>query len=273
MRDSPPPAPTQLSLSLIGRLLAIGAAIAVLVGCGGGQAPATASSSSAIASASPSAATVSPLTSGPDPDAGAAADAFRAFVQTEQSFHLVGDMHMTVGARTLQAAIASDVSKGNEQGTIDVRGPGVSIRLSLILVDGTVYLRIANRDWQAVPMRAGFSNPLAGLRVEGLKPVDIVKVNGVRTHHLHVTNPEGINGQSLSGNTLTDLTLSDSSMDVYITDDGVPLTAIVEFSGSAAFGGDTGRVTAKIRYDFSKFGQDIRIVAPALPSPSPSSSP
>jgi hypothetical protein len=272
MRNSPSPAPTRRGLSRIGRPVAIVAFVALFVGCGG-QAPAAGGTPSAIAPSSPSAAPVSPLASGPDPDAGAAVDAFRAFVQTEQSFHLAGDMLMTVSNLTLQAAITSDVSKGDEQGTIDVRGPGVSIRLSLVLVDGTVYLRIANRAWQTVPTRAGFSNPLAGLHVEGLAPVDIVKVNGVRAHHLRAENPEGINAKTLSGNTLTDLTISSSSMDVYITDDGVPLTAILEFAGNAAFGGETGRVTARIRYDFSKFGQDIRIVAPVVPSPSASSSP
>lgn len=258
-----PPAWTRSTAGRIGRLLALVAVMALVTTCGS-QAPAAPSgapSASALPTATPSA-RLSPSAGGPDPDAGAAADAFKAFVQTEQSFHLAGDMLMTVGRITLQAAIASDVAKGNEKGTIDIRGPGVSIRLSLVLLDGTVYLRLANRDWQTVPAAAGFSNPLGGLQVEGLAPVDIVKVNGVSTHHLRVENPEGMNGQTLSGNTLTDLTISRSSMDVYITDDGVPLTAIVEFAGTGTFGGEKGPVTAKIRYDFSRFGQDVEILAP-----------
>jgi hypothetical protein len=266
-----PPAGTRSAPPGFGRLRTIAAFVAfasLLVACGG-PAPAAsgaAPSVSALPPPTPSA-LPSPSAGGPDPDAGAAADAFRAFVQTEQSFHLAGDMLMTVGKITLQAAIASDASKGNEKGTIDIRGPGVSIRLSIVLVDGTVYLRLANRDWQTVPARAGFSNPLSGLRVEGLEPVDIVKVDGVETHHLRVENPEGINGQTLSGNTLTDLTISKSSMDVYITQDGVPLTAIVEFAGTGTFGGEKGPVTTKIRYDFSKFGQEVEIVPPIAPSP------
>jgi hypothetical protein len=54
---------------------------------------------------------------------------------------------------------------------------------------------------------------------------------------------------------------------VYVTNDGVPLTAIVEFAGTGTFSGVQGPVTAKIRYDFSNFGQDVPIVAPAVASP------
>lgn len=245
------------------RPFALAVVLALLVGCGGSPPAGTAGSPSTAAQPTGSS-TAKPSTAstGPDPDAGAAVDAFKAFIQTDQSFHLAGDMLMTVGDLTLQAAIVSDVSNGDEQGTIDLRGPGVSIRLSIVLVDRTAYLRVANRDWQVIPGEIGFSNPLAGLHVEGMAPVDIVKVNGITTHHLHVDDPEGFNGQTLSGNTLTDLKVASSSLDVYITEDGVPLTAIAEFAGSGTFGGKEGKVIAKIRYDFSKFGQEIKIVAP-----------
>jgi hypothetical protein len=176
-------------------------------------------------------------------------------------------MLMSVGNVTLQAAIVSDASHGDEKGTIDLRGPGVSIRMSIVLLDGTVYLRLANRDWQTVPAGDAYSNPLRGLAVDGLEPIDIVDVGGVKTHHLRVENPEGLDGQTLSGNALTELTVSSSSLDVYVTNDGVPLTAIVEFAGTGTFSGVKGPVTAKIRYDFSNFGQDVLIVAPPVASP------
>ena len=178
-------------------------------------------------------------------------------------------MLMSVGGLTLQAAITSDISNGNEKGTIDLRGPGVSVRLSVVLVDGNVYLQLARRPWQSVAGGAAFSNPLGGLRVDGLQPIDVVNVAGVRTHHLRAENLEGLNGQTLSGNTLTDLKVESSSLDVYITSDGVPLTAIVEFAGTGTFGLEQGEVKAKIRYDFTKFGQEIAIVPPPGVSPPP----
>ena len=257
------------------RLLALGGSVAlvlaVLVACSG-PAPAASSGGSPSAASLPTgspSARPSPASADPDPDAGAALDAFRAFVQTDQSFHLVGDMLMTVGDLTMQAAITSDTSDGNEQGTMDLRGPGVSVHLGVVLVDGTVYLQVARRPWQTVPVEAGFSNPLAGLQVEGLEPVDRVNVGGVLTHHLRVEDPEELNGQTLSGNTLTELTIASSSFDVYITDDGVPLTALAEFAGTGTFGGERGPVTVKIRYDFSKFGEEIKIVPPIVASPAP----
>ena len=243
-----------------------------LVGACGGTAPAGATpvpTPSATATTTPSAPPPgSSSSAGANPDAAAALDAFRAFVQTEQAFHMAGDMLMTVGDVTLQAAIVSDVAKGNEQGMIDLRGLGVSVRLSIVLLDGTVYLRLAHRDWQKLPsVGDAFSNPLGGLAVEGLKPIDIVDVGGVKTQHLRVENPEGLNGQTLSGNTLNDLTVKSSSLDVYVTKDGVPLTAIVEFVGTGTFGGKSGPVSARIRYDFSKFGQEITILAPPVAAP------
>jgi hypothetical protein len=254
------------------RCLVVGATLMSLVGACGGTAPAAATpepTPSATATTTPSAPPPGSASSaGANPDAAAALDAFRAFVQTEQAFHMAGDMLMKVGDVTLQAAIVSDVAKGDEQGTIDLRGPGVSVRLSIILVAGTVYLRLANRDWQKLPAGSGaFSNPLGGLAVEGLKPIDVVDVGGVKTQHLRVENPEGLNGQTLSGNTLNDLTVKSSSLDVYVTKDGVPLTAIVEFSGTGTFGGKSGPVSARIRYDFSKFGQEVTIVAPPVGAP------
>ncbi len=252
------------------RCLISAALLIGLVGACGGTAPGAATPSptpSATATPSPTA-SKSTSSAGANPDAAAALDAFRAFVQTEQAFHMAGDLLMKVGDLTLQAAIVSDVSKGDEQGTIDLRGPGVSVRLSIVLLDGTVYLRLANREWQKLPAGSGaFSNPLGSLAVEGLKPIDIVDVGGVKTQHLRVENPEGLNGQTLSGNTLNDLTVKSSSLDVYVTKDGVPLTAIVEFAGTGSFGGDSGPVSAKIRYDFSKFGQEITILAPPVASP------
>ncbi len=248
-------------------LVLAGLIVGMLGACGGAAPAASTASPTAAATATPSAPPSPTGSAGPNADAGAALDAFRAFVQTEQSFHIAGDMLMSVGDVTLQAAIVSDTAHGDEKGTIDLRGPGVSIRLSIVLLDGTVYLRLANRDWQTVPAGDAFSNPLGGLAVEGLEPIDIVDVGGVKTHHFRVENPEGLDGQTLSGNALSELTVSSSSLDVYVTNDGVPLTAIVEFAGTGSFGAQQGPVTARIRYDFSNFGQDVPIVAPPVASP------
>jgi hypothetical protein len=250
-------------------LILVGLIVGMLGACGGSAqvAPTASPTASPTTTPTPSSSTSPSTSAGPNPDAGAALDAFRAFVQTEQAFHIAGDLLMSVGDLTFQAAIVSDVAHGDEKGQIDLRGPGVSIRMAIVLLDGTVYLRLANRDWQTVPAGNVFSNPLSGLAVEGLKPIDIVDVGGVKTHHLRVENPEGLNGQTLTGNTLNELTVTSSSLDVYVTNDGVPLTAIVEFAGTGSFGGDRGPVTARIRYDFSNFGQDVPIVAPAVASP------
>jgi hypothetical protein len=130
-------------------LILVGLIVGMLGACGGSApvAPTSSPTSTATANATTSALPSASASAGPDADAGAALDAFRAFVQTEQSFHIAGDMLMSVATVTVQAAIVSDVSHGDEKGTIDLRAPGVSVRMSIILLDGTVYLRLANRDW------------------------------------------------------------------------------------------------------------------------------
>ncbi len=47
-----------------------------------------------------------------------------------------------------------------------------------------------------------------------------------------------------------------------VNDDGVPLLAKLAFSGRGTFQGKPSSVEAKIRYDFSRFGVPVTIVAP-----------
>ncbi len=89
-------------------LISAGLIVGILGACGGSAPAAPTASPTAAVAATPSAPPPPSTSARPNADAGAALDAFRAFVQTEQSFHLAGDMLMTVGDVTLQAAIVSD---------------------------------------------------------------------------------------------------------------------------------------------------------------------
>jgi hypothetical protein len=223
--------------------------------------------SAAPASAGPSGAPASPTMSASSAttgtDARAALDAFRAFVETDQSFHLTGDMKMTIAGVVVDMDVVDDVSGGNERGTIDVRGPRVSVHLAVTIADGTAYLKIANRPWQKIGKATNSSNPLAGLRIDGLKAVDMVNVGGVLTHHFRVDDPAALNKDAITGYALTQLKISSTAFDLYIDDDGVPLTAILEFSGSGTFQGKASPIEATIRYDFSRFGVPVEIKPPA----------
>jgi hypothetical protein len=243
-----------------------------LAGCGGPAAP-SASNPLAGGSASPIASPAGSVpdatgSAGPNTDAAAAIDAFLAFIETEQTFHLAADMQLTVAGKVVHMDVVSDVGKNAEKGFIDIVGAGVSLHLEVVLVNKVLYIKPARRDWQVIPIEASGGNPLVGLRSDDLVPIDIVNVAGTLTQHLHVADAsDEIDAQTLSGNTLTDLKLDTATFDVYVTDDGVPLTAIYTFSGSGTFAGTPAPIQATIRYDFTKFGQDVSIVAPVAPSP------
>lgn len=221
-----------------------------------------ASSPSLAATPAVSASPTSASSSGADPDAGAALEAFRAFVQTDQTFHMRADILLTVGSQTLDMDVASDVAGADETGTIDIRGAGASIHMDLIILDGTAYARVAKGEWQTIPADTSSANPLLGLDVEGLEPVGVVNVAGQLAHHLRTDDVATIDTGTITGSTLTELTLDTVAFDVYVNDDGVPLTAVMEFAGNGTLNGKSQKVKATIRYDFSEFGKAVEIEAP-----------
>jgi hypothetical protein len=254
--------------------------VAVSLGaCGGSVAPPAAS----VGSPSPSS-TVAPSTepssepspegssSGADPDAGAALDAFRAFIQTDQSFHMNADMQVTVGGRLIDMDMAGDVAPPNERADIIIRASGASVAMEIVLVDGVAYAQLANRPWQILPTETSSANPLLALDIEGLEPMGTVNVAGQRTHHFRVSDPSLVDPSLISASSITDVEISTLSYDIYVTDNGEPLAAIMEFSGSGVAEGELQDLNARIRYDFSKFGEPIVIEKPVVPA-SPSAGP
>lgn len=244
----------------------IAVAIVATAACGAAaEAPSTVATSSPTASPStplPSPSATRSASVNPATEARAALDAFRAFIETEQSFHMTADMKLTIAGKVLDMDVAEDVSGGDEKGTIDVRGPRVSVHMEVVIVGGKAYLKLANRKWQEVDVDTSSSNPLGDLQIEGLEPIDIVNVGGVPAHHFRVDDPAALDPDTITGNALTGLKLSSASFDLYVNDDGVPLTAILAFSGTGTFQGKASPIEATIRYDFSRFGVPVKIVAP-----------
>ena len=199
---------------------------------------------------------------GPDPDAGAALDAFRAFIQTDPPFHMRADMLLTVGPLTLDMDVVADVSGGNEKGTIDVRGSGTSVHMDIVVLDGTSYGRIAQRDWIVLPADTTSSNPLVGLDVAGLEPVGVVNAGGQLAHHLRTEDVSALDTGTITGTAITALDIDSVAFDIYVTDAGVPLTAVMEFAGTGTVEGASQAIEATVRYDFSKFGEPVEIEPP-----------
>jgi hypothetical protein len=218
-------------------------------------------SASASSSATASSGSASP-SADPDADAAAVVDAFRAFIQTQRSFHLQADVKMTIAKQLIDMDLVADVTKGKEKDVIDVRGAGVSVHIQLIQIGRTVYIKLANRAWQKSAAKVSPSNPLAELDVKGLVPIDRVNVGAVLTHHLRVTDPKALATETIGAGTVSAVVYKTVAFDIYVTDDGVPLAAIFEFTATGAFQGKKQPVKGTVRYDFSKFDEPIKIEAP-----------
>jgi hypothetical protein len=260
--------PTALSASvLLGLVLVLVAAAACSPGPPAGASPAVSPAGSADPSVEPSSSgsddgPAATGGGGADSDAAAALDAFRAFVQTDQSFHMRADMLLTIGPLTLDMEVNADVAGGDEKGTIDVRGAGTSVHMDIVVVDGTAYGRIAQRDWIVLPADTSSSNPLLGLDVEGLEAVGIVNAAGQLAHHFRTDDVSMIDTSTITGTSITELRLDTVGFDVYVTDDGVPITAVMEFAGAGTVEDASQTIEATVRYDFSKFGEPVVIEPP-----------
>lgn len=250
---------------LAATLTLLGLFVVLLAACGGSQAPAA-----PAASATPSASLGTPSTASPsaavspsdDPDAGAALDAFKAFVQTQQSFHVQGDVRLQVGSQTLHMDIQNDIGDGDEHANLSITSGGAGIRMEIILLDGKGYAKIARRDWEEIPFEVGSTNPLAALAIDGLEPAGRANVAGQIAHVFRTDDPGVIQTSAIVGPTVTELSLDTASFVVYVTDDGVPLIATMNLAGSGTFEGATESVEAEVRYDFSRFGEPVVIEAP-----------
>ena len=147
-------------------------------------------------------------------------------------------------------------------GTIDVRGAGTSVHMDIVVVDGSAYGRIAQRDWIVLPADTSSSNPLLALDVEGLEAVGIVNAAGQLAHHFRTDDVSMIDTGTITGTSITELRLDTVGFDVYVTDDGVPITAVMEFAGEGTVEGASQTIEATVRYDFSKFGEPVVIEPP-----------
>ena len=108
----------------------------------------------------------------------------------------------------------------------------------------------------------------SGLEDHGLEPEGRANVAGTFTHHFRTDDPSLIDASTITGTQLTALTIDSVTFDAYVTDDGVPMTAMMKFAGHGTLEGKSQPVKAEIRYDFSRFGEPLDIQAPPLASPS-----
>ena len=229
------------------------------VACGGGPAPSTPGvAGPASASVAP---TASPTpTPAPTLNSDDVLEAFADFVASEDAFHVVAMARMEIAGQSLNLDMAVDVAGQDQQGTVDFVIANQSFRTEIVVVDGVQYARVGGGAWQVVPGEPVSNDPLGGLAPDGLRDLGISNLGGVRVHHFQTDDLTMISGAAVAPG--AEITISDALFDVYVTDDGRPLSATLVMDGEATIAGTTGPMSADIRYDFSRFGEPIEIVAP-----------
>ncbi|HEU5204446.1 MAG TPA: LppX_LprAFG lipoprotein [Candidatus Limnocylindrales bacterium] len=244
--------------------------VATLAACGG----TTSSPVDSEAAPSPAALTDSPATqvppssSAPSLPADAGGPYAEALVAALGAEDLVTHIEQSAKVTTsvapdteITADLVGDISGDDLAMVIELSAPGVTQASELVVVGDTAYTRVDGEDWISAP-RAAIAESVAGLldnlRVvedpNQLRYVGLADFEGRQLHHL-------VAATQVPYTPSTGGTGHFETLDVWIEDDGTPVSLRGDFSAIDA-AGNRGEGTSEMR--FSRFGEPVEIEAPDL---------
>ncbi|HEX7612759.1 MAG TPA: hypothetical protein VF371_08280 [Candidatus Limnocylindrales bacterium] len=173
------------------------------------------------------------------------------------------------GSGTTLVSFDGEISGPNEGGTLKQAGVTREIKL----VDSIVYTRVVpNGTWQIEPIIPSY---LIIVPVFGITKPEMIQLIGQETkngrllNHLQTTKWWAPDPSRLALADITKLSLAPdvNVLDLWATDDGLPVSAT--FSGTNSASDGTKLVDIEVSYTFDQVGVPISIGTPG-PSPSPS---
>ena len=255
---------------LAGMLLLLAATLAA---CGDAPTPPAASVPSAAEVTEaprnePSPPTAAPPSEAGPPPAGAGGPYAEALVAALGAEDLATHIEQSATVTTsvapdtlITATLAGDISGEDLAMLIELTAPGIHQATDLVVVGDTAYTRQDGAAWLSAP-RAAVADSVAGLldnlRVvedpNHLRYVGLEDFEGRQLHHL-VAATEVPYTPSTGG------TGHFETLDVWIEDDGTPVSLRGDFSATDG-AGNRGEGTSDMR--FSRFGEPVEIQAPDL---------
>jgi hypothetical protein len=251
---------------------------AVVIGCSGSSGPASTPSARPVITSRPPtvappapSATVPALSAGPTPvpaPSGEAAAVIAAFVkefaQKQPPFHLDMDGDLTIlgGPQRATSSVSATGDIAGEDFDGDVDLPGLDTA-HVRFVDGVAYARTDVSIWVSFPdfKQTQPLNPFSQLDAGDVAYVGQTRRDGRDLHQLSTTKWVG---GPLEGDGLSNLQLLSSRFDMFLTPQGLPIDAILDFSISGRYAGYASQVQIDyhVEYRFSRIGKPVDIVAP-----------
>jgi hypothetical protein len=198
----------------------------------------------------------------PRPTPTAALERFRAAAANpKRAYHVKFVMTVEVAGSKVESRAELDVSGSDWKGTVTVTSGGKTTRTQTIRKSGKTYNRSPGGNWRVGPASGAVmqaSDPFGSASVrEALDDFGVAKRAGKSLHWLHaaalVNAADALKRFGLTG------TVQASSIDVYVTDAGVPVQAVQSLTSALV---PSGIATVTMTHDISAWGKAVKIVAP-----------
>ena len=245
--------------------------LAVLVaGCtsgGGGTGGPTSPPAASPAATTPAASPTVAASSSPTAAAGGE-QVVAAFMEVandeDQTFHLDIDAEIAVARTRTLLEGEMDVAGDDYQLTMVLNVGGRSIEISNVKVGEDNWARLGRGEWQKTRAQAEAQNvnPFAELDEGDIEYVGTETRNGQQLHRLRLTKAVPLDPKTLGGGALTDVDIESTSFDVFVEEDGTPVTATFDLTGSGRANRQTVPIELEADYTFSGVGSDIVIEPP-----------
>jgi hypothetical protein len=190
---------------------------------------------------------------------------FRELADTrELPFHVAMSTTITGGNEPIELQAEMDMVDGDSAGTVTFTEAGARIALEMIVKGGATYARVPGAPWQLVPLKQqGILSPLTELgALTGYEDLGLEERGGVSLRHLRTTESGRADLDAVIELFGDVATIRSSVIDLYLTEDGVP----VEMSGTATMSlnqsGKSKQATLTFDYRFSQVGEELAITAP-----------
>lgn len=171
-------------------------------------------------------------------------------------FHMVSN-RLIDGSRV---SMDGSVLESDFDGQFKLEAPGLTVVTRVILLDGVVWMLDPTFGWYQAES-ADVLEPINPL-VRAFATVEYSRPFQRGDQALHVLRSTEWTGSPFSG-LREDLEVIGSTLELFVTDAGVPLDGSLEYAASgSAFGMDDYFESARTNYVFSRVGEPVRIHVP-----------
>lgn len=194
---------------------------------------------------------------------------FSQFLAEEPEFHLVctvdATLHLGSESQPLLIVMDGDISHQNFAGNMSMQTAGLTIEADIVVIDDIAYVRPARGEWQPGEEFAQTQplNPFTSQLADAFTYQGLAVVDGQTLHDLHTETWIGGNIKKVGRQAgLKRPRLESSVFDIYVGDDGLPVTSLLEFTVTGLYFGVPARFEYSVIYDFSAIGEPVTIEVP-----------